>query len=326
MLRKPRLHKRVTIKDVALKAGVSIGAVSRVLHGRASTIRVSEPTAEIIRQAALDLQYKPNRGSQTLRSGRTRSLTIAAPFEVSLTSSTYFASLIEGIISHAGDKGYTVCMYKGSMSESIKFEDSKGKFDGVIWLGAPKDLVEEEAARIAGMPQVGIHLVDADVPETILNVKADEVQAVINYVGHLRVNDISKIGLFANSDGANGLLNESKLKDLCKRLAIEFFPYKALLDIPGLIQKSTIDAAIVWELSDPMCVAELVNANAKGARKVSVSAIVTDMELARSSVPGKHFALPLNEMSKAAVDLLISKIENPQAITSGVALTIPSPV
>jgi DNA-binding LacI/PurR family transcriptional regulator len=325
MLRKPRLHKRVTIKDVALKAGVSIGAVSRVLHGRASTIRVSEPTAEIIRQAALDLQYKPNRSSQSLRSGRTKSLTIAAPFEVSLTSSPYYASLIEGIISHAGEKGYTVCMYKGSMSESIKFEDSKGKFDGVVWLGAPKNLAEEEAARIAGTPQVGIHLVDSEVPETILNVKADEVQAVINYVGHLRVNDITKIGLFAKSGETGGLLSESNLKDLCKRLAIEFFPYKAMLDVPGLIQKSTIDAAIVWELSDPMRVGELVNANAKGARKVSVSAIVTDMELAKSNIPGKHFALPLNEMAKAAVELLISKIENPQAITSSVALKIPIP-
>lgn len=324
-MRKPRLHKRVTIKDVALKAGVSIGAVSRVLHGRASTIRVSEPTAEIIRQAAIDLQYKPNRSAQSLRSGRTKALTIASPFNFSLAGNPYYASLIDCIISHAGEKGYTICLSKGTMSESVSFEVSKGKFDGVIWLGAPKNIAEEEVARIHGTPQVGVHLVASDVPETVLNVKADEIQAILNYVGHLRVNDITKIGLFAKEGETDGLMSEANLKDLCKRLAIQFFSFKSLGEVPAMVQKAEVEAAVVWHLSDVHALTEMMKDNAKGSRKVEVCAIVTDADKSTSTIPGKHFALPMNEMCKSAVELLISKIENPQAVTSSIALAIPMP-
>ncbi len=304
---------------------MSIGAVSRVLHGRASTIRVSEPTAEIIRQAALDLQYKPNRSSQSLRAGRTKALIIAAPFELSLATNSFYASLVDCIIASAAEKNYTICLSGHAMSKTLKFEDSKGKFDGIIWLGAPQNMADEEVARIYGTPQVGIHLVDSLVPEGVLNVKADEIQAVLNYVGHLRVNDLTKIGLFAKAGETHGLMSEANLKDLCKRLAIQFFSFKSLEEVPELVQKSDIEAAIVWQLVDVGSLTEMVKANGKGARKVEVSAIVTDADMSKSKIPGKHFALPLNEMSKSAVELLISKIENPQAITSGVALTIPMP-
>lgn len=319
------MHKRVTIKDVALKAGVSIGAVSRVLHGRASTIRVSEPTAEIIRQAAIDLQYKPNRSAQSLRSGRTKALTIAAPFDFALARNSYYASLVDCIISHAGEKGYTICLSKSSMSKSVAFEDSKGKFDGVIWLGAPKNIAEDESARVHGTPQVGVHLIDSDLPEAVLNVKADEIQAILNYVGHLRVNDVTKIGLFAKEGETNGLMSESNLKDLCKRLAIQFFSFKSLDGIPDMVQKSDVEAGVVWHLSDVHALSDMMKVIAKGPRKVEVCAVVTDADKSASKIPGKHFALPMNEMCKSAVELLISKIENPQAVTTSIALTIPMP-
>jgi hypothetical protein len=182
---------------------------------------------------------------------------------------------------------------------------------------------EDEQGRLIGVPQVGIHLVDADVPEGILNVKADEVQAILNYVGHLRVNDITKIGLFANAGDNQALMSEGSLKDLCKRLAIQFFSYKSIDDVPGQVQSSDVEAAIVWQMVDAATAKDL--SSAKGSRKVQISAIVTDAELSGSKGLGKHFALPLNEMSRAAVELLISRVENPQAVNSGVALSIPIP-
>lgn len=326
MLRKPRLHKRVTIKDVALKAGVSIGAVSRVLHGRASTIRVSEPTAEIIRQAALDLQYKANRGTYSSRSGRTKSIIVAAPFEISFASSPYYAALIDGIVSHAGEKGFTVCLSKSSMNSSMKFEDSKGKFDGIVWLGVPKDMADEDVARVAGMPQSGIHLEDSEVPEAVLNVKADETLAIINYVGQLRVKDITKIGLLAKPKDSMGLMGHLKLKDLCKRLAIDFSSYDNLEEIPGLVKKLGLEAAIVWELSDLDSLTEMLRTSDLESKNIRVSAIITDTEALGSKHAGKHFIFPLDNMCKAAVEQVILKIENPQAVTSNIALPIPLPL
>ena len=326
-MRAPRKYKKVTIKDVALRAGVSIGAVSRVLHGRASTIRVSEPTAEIIRQAATDLQYKSNRSSKTIRSGQTKSLAIAAPFEISLGSSTYYASILDRIVEYASEKGYTICLSKSLMSRTLLFEDSKGKYDGIIWLGTPALTTDpEEESPLKSIPQVGIHLGESNLSPDILNVKADEVQAILNFVGHLRVHDINKIGLFAKVGESTGLLNDLKLQDLCKRLAIQFFPFKSLDEIPAMVQSSSIETGIVWHLCDSDEVALVVIANAKGSRKVDLSAIVTDSDKRTQTIPGQHFAFPLDEMCQTAVDLLISRIENPMAIASGSALPIPLPI
>ena len=315
---KIKREKRVTIKDVAEKAGVSIGAVSRVLHGRESTIRVSEPTAESIRQAAAELNYKRNRNVQALRSGRSRSITIAAQSDVSFATNPYYASLLDAIVRHASTKGYTVCLSSGSLGETISFEDSKGKFDGIVWLGTPPEHFSERDSHLEILPQVGIHLENATVPENVLNIKADEVQAIINYVGHLRVNDVTKIGLFASPGSNKGLLDDKQLRDLCKRLAIEFFTYKSLDEVPGLYSKAGLEAGIVWSLEEASELSKVFPAKGK---KGGLLAIVADTDNGASS----NFVFPIDEMCKTAVEVITSKIENPSLKPTSVGLPIPFP-
>ncbi len=64
---------RVTIRDVAKRVGMSLGTVSGVLNG---SDRFSETTRKRVWDAALAMDYTPNRQAQTLRSvvtgGRTR--------------------------------------------------------------------------------------------------------------------------------------------------------------------------------------------------------------------------------------------------------------
>lgn len=318
--RKSMKEKRVTIKDVAQRAGVSIGAVSRVLHGRASTIRVSEATSEVIRKAAKDLNYKPNRSAQSLRSGRTRAITLAAPFGISFASSSYYASVLDALARHAAAKGYTICLTNGSLNPTVSFEDSKGKFDGVIWLGTPPEKLAESDARVEELPQVGLHLDDATLPAKVVNVKADEVQAIINYVGHLRVNDFSKIGLFAKSGDSKGLMDDSALRDLCKRLAIEFFTYKSLDEVAATAQKAGVEAGLIWHIEEASDLAKAIGAKSK---KGGLAAIVADTD--QDAATSSHFVFPIDEMCKTAVELLISKIENPPGPTTSVGLAIPFP-
>ena len=51
------MNKRVRIKDIALKAGVSKGTVDRVIHNRGN---VSPPARERVLQAMSELDYQPN--------------------------------------------------------------------------------------------------------------------------------------------------------------------------------------------------------------------------------------------------------------------------
>ncbi|HLJ69447.1 MAG TPA: LacI family DNA-binding transcriptional regulator [Chloroflexota bacterium] len=91
-----------TLKDVAVRAGVSAKTVSNVVHGQMA--RVSPGTAERVRAALTDLNYRPNVAARALRQGRVRVLAMVVP---DLTN-PYFTSLCTEVISAAAEHGYTV--------------------------------------------------------------------------------------------------------------------------------------------------------------------------------------------------------------------------
>ncbi|EJY56676.1 transcriptional regulator, LacI family [Alicyclobacillus hesperidum URH17-3-68] len=64
--------KRVTIQDVADRAGVSITTVSRYVNGRYESM--SEKTRERIRAVIEELGYRPNALAQGLKASRTKSI------------------------------------------------------------------------------------------------------------------------------------------------------------------------------------------------------------------------------------------------------------
>ena len=61
--------KKITIKDVARKAGVSVGTASRAMNAAPG---VMARTKEIVEQAARDLGYRPNAAARALRSRSSR--------------------------------------------------------------------------------------------------------------------------------------------------------------------------------------------------------------------------------------------------------------
>ena len=52
------MAERIRIKDIALKAGVSVGTVDRVLHKRPN---VSEKVREKVEKVLKEQNYEPNR-------------------------------------------------------------------------------------------------------------------------------------------------------------------------------------------------------------------------------------------------------------------------
>jgi LacI family transcriptional regulator len=75
-LRKPR-SKRITLADVAAKAGVSVATASVAITGRRSgNCRVSPAVAEKIRRAARQLNYRPNLQARMLSTQRTHTVAV----------------------------------------------------------------------------------------------------------------------------------------------------------------------------------------------------------------------------------------------------------
>ena len=96
--------KNITIKDIALKAGVAPSTVSAVLNGKTRESRISEQLASRVRGIAADMGYQPNHTAVALRTGKTRVLGLI----VEDISNVFFASLAKIIEEEADSIGYKV--------------------------------------------------------------------------------------------------------------------------------------------------------------------------------------------------------------------------
>jgi len=90
-----------TILDVARQAGVSLGTVSNVMNGRGN---VSADKRGRVQAAMAALGYVPNRVAQALRGGESHVVGLCAP----LTTSAYFAALLETFEDLAATQGYEI--------------------------------------------------------------------------------------------------------------------------------------------------------------------------------------------------------------------------
>jgi len=98
-----RSGKRVTLKDVAKMAGVSVGMASRVLGEYGS---YSETTRQRVTEAATALNYRPNRLARSLRVGSTKAIGMV----VSNIRSHAWTSVIQSVEASASKLGYQVIL------------------------------------------------------------------------------------------------------------------------------------------------------------------------------------------------------------------------
>ncbi|MDI3418865.1 LacI family DNA-binding transcriptional regulator [Streptomyces luteolus] len=121
---------RPTSKDVAKAAGVSQAAVSLVL-GDKWRGRVSETTADRVRDAARRLGYRPNLAARNLRLGRTRTALLVVP---ALTND-FFARVYTGAARKATEHDFGVVLYpspEGTGPAKDPFASARAALDGVI--------------------------------------------------------------------------------------------------------------------------------------------------------------------------------------------------
>lgn len=109
-------RKRVTIKDVAAKAGVSIATVSNVFSG---TKPVNANLRERVEKAARDLSYQVDRAASQLRSGQARVVGVLVPD----LDDVFFTSLVSRIEVLAMQDRYDVIV--ASSRDDTELEQSR---------------------------------------------------------------------------------------------------------------------------------------------------------------------------------------------------------
>ncbi|MDE2003449.1 MAG: LacI family DNA-binding transcriptional regulator [Betaproteobacteria bacterium] len=120
---------RVTLNDVALRARVSLATVSRALNQPAL---VRDSTVRRVREAAADLNFRPNLVGRNLRARTTRTLGVVLP---TLTN-TVFADCFQGIERATRLQHYSVMLttteYRVEDELAVTEELLRHRVDGLI--------------------------------------------------------------------------------------------------------------------------------------------------------------------------------------------------
>ena len=148
--------RRVTIHDVAGKAGVSTAAVS---HAFNDPERLRATTVTRILDAARELGYAPNPHARALHSQRVGVLGVLFPQPIATVfANPFFGSFLEGIGSVTDERGIgllTVSPVGGSLERAI----AAAPVDGFVIIGLDEVHSEVAPLRKRGVPFV---IVDGD--------------------------------------------------------------------------------------------------------------------------------------------------------------------
>lgn len=311
-------NKRITIKDVAAKVGVSSQTVSRVLNQRPD---VASTTREKVLQAMTDLNYRPSGIARSLRLKSTGTLGLIVPD----SSNPFFAELGRAIESAAFENGYSLmlCNSDGKLEREALYLDVliQKQVDGLIFVAANRSSRLHLAIH-SGLPMV---LVDRDIDggafDTVLTDNVEGGRIATSYLislGHERIGCIS---------GPSGLpTSKARLQGYRRALEEHKIPFAKELVVPGdfryqgsyrimrrLLSLPTPPTA-VFATNDLMAVGSIACALSSGLRVPEDISVIgfDDIPLASFLNPRlTTVSQPRSEMGKLAVTMLLERLENP---------------
>lgn len=188
-MRKPR----VTLSDVAAKAGVSATTASLVLGGKTVSHRISADTHQRILAAAKTLDYVPNRLVHSMQKGSTQILSFFNGFRNRLANDLYQDALTTAIERAAGNRGYDIlitCDFKRSPEETYRYLNG-GIVDGLIFFAPQPDDPLLPYLRNSRLPTVLLGAADR---ENVLSSVKDDVEGGMRLIadrlyalGHRRI-------------------------------------------------------------------------------------------------------------------------------------------
>lgn len=145
------MNDRISVREVAALAGVSVGTVSNVLN---NSTKVAHPTAERVQQAIDELGFVPNGAARQLRAGR--STTIG--FVVLNVSNPFFTDVVRGAEERAAQEGWDLLIANSDERDDREakhldlFEEQR--VGGILISPVNQVVPQLERLRRRGIPSV----------------------------------------------------------------------------------------------------------------------------------------------------------------------------
>ena len=152
-------NRRATMKDVARRAGVTIGTVSHVING---TAPISEETTARVREAIRELNYVPNLAARHMRRKEKRQIGLLIP----KLNNNFYARIASVLMEDAYQEDYTVLML------SYEYSSEKEKRGLVNMVQNDTETIvivngEDDENSIRKLVASGVHVILADRRSTI---------------------------------------------------------------------------------------------------------------------------------------------------------------
>ncbi|MBT9386304.1 LacI family transcriptional regulator [Pseudooceanicola sp. CBS1P-1] len=223
------IRKRVTIRDVAREAAVSMTSVSRHLNGQ---ITLPEATARRIERAVETLGYAPNALARQLSLGASRTL----GFVTSDIAYPFFAAIASAAEDEAARQGYGLMIFNSRNrieQELAQIERiANHQIDGLILqTNHPADPALAEAINATGR----VVLIDEDVPGALApRLFARNAEGGELATRHLLDHGHRHIGMICGPDGMSSSIGRKEGHARAMARA-------GLLPSPGLILHGAYD-------------------------------------------------------------------------------------
>ncbi|MFF7359635.1 substrate-binding domain-containing protein [Streptomyces sp. NPDC008125] len=343
-----------SLKDVALRAGVSPRTVSNVVNGSAP---VAERTRLRVQQAIDELGYRPNLAARSLRAGRTGIIGLAIPE----LHSPYFAELAGLLVEEAQRRSWTVIIDQtlgdAEAERRLLTGDGGRVMDGLVispWALEARDLT----ATARALPVV---LLGERSPGGLADrVAVDNVAAADEATTHLLERGrrrIAAIGLQPHLENGTAQQRAAGYRRALRRAGIEPRPAwerpvtalhrsdgaRAMAELldggegggggpdsgfgSGLSSGWGAEAPdAVFAFSDELALGALHTAHARGVRVPEDLAIVgfDDIEDGRFSHPGLTTVSPdKRQIAARALQCLADRVYSPRNELPASDLTIP---
>lgn len=306
---RPTKKKRVTLHDVADKAGVSIATVSYVLNDQGS---VSDDVRKAVRRTAKQLGYRQNRAARAMKMGRSSILGLVVPN----IENPFFATVVQSVLAESQKKGYQVFLVDTEGSHESESKAMQGLVaqgvDGVIVFP-----IDDSELRATSEFPVPIVVLDRDTPDLDL-VQAEYFEGGRMLADHLMSLGHKKFGVLEGPRIVSSVRARTRgfaesLADDCEFIWQEEHPFTMTLTDSA---KSQLDKGGITALvcgNDLIAMGALAHLRNTGVTVPDDISIVgfDDISFASVVTPGLTTVhMPIAAMGREAVNLLIRRLES----------------
>jgi len=318
----------ITIKDVALAAGVSTATVSRVLAGFNG---VAEGVRERVTRAITKLDYHPNRLARGLRLGHRKVIGVIIPD----LQNPFFTGVVHGVEGALCSAGYTLLLgHSGGLPEreQRQLEVFRGEgVAGLVFIAGNRPGANYEAIRSWGIPVVAIDRSPGGLEvDLVCSNNREGARQAVNHLVSLGCKDI---GFINGPEGIN--VTEERLggyHDALRRAGIAW--KESLVIHSDFLQEGGYAAMIrLLDMAKPpkavvvannmMTLGALQAIHERRLRIPEDMAVIgfDDMPWATSLRPPlTAVAQSAEELGASAAQLLLERLNDPQRIVRQVVL------